>query len=74
MSLVSFYTSSVLIFACTYFVKFANFDRFHKIKYTRNFLLNGIYENKYTSNMHKIHISHKKKYVHKKCWLIQLFF
>ena len=36
---------------------FANFGRFRKIKYTQNFLLNGIRENKYTLNMHKIHIS-----------------
>ena len=36
---------------------FANFGQFRKIKYTQNFLLNGIGENKYTLKMHKIHIS-----------------
>ena len=43
---------------------FVNFGRFRKIKYTQNFLLNGIRENKYTLNMHKIHISRnaRKKY------------
>ena len=43
---------------------FANFGRFRKIKYTQNFLLNGIRENKYTLKMHKIHISQntRKKY------------
>ena len=42
----------------------ANFGRFRKIKYTQNFLLNGIRENKYTLKMHKIHISQntRKKY------------
>ena len=44
---------------------------------TRNFLLNGICENKYTLNMHKIHIRenniYTKKNMHKKVWLIQLF-
>ena len=38
---------------------FANFGRSRKIKYTQNFLLNCIRENKYTPNMHKIHISRK---------------
>ena len=52
---------------CTNFrvnIFFANFGRFRKIKYTQNFLLNGIRENKYTLNMHKIHISRnaRKKY------------
>ena len=43
---------------------FGDFDRFRKIKYTQNFLLNGISENKYTLKMHKIHISQntRKKY------------
>ena len=43
---------------------FASFGRFRKIKYTQNFLLNGIRENKYTLKMHKIHISQntRKKY------------
>ena len=46
------------------FMFFANFGRFRKIKYTQNFLLNGIRENKYTLKMHKIHISQntRKKY------------
>ena len=52
---------------CTNFrvyIFFANFGRFRKIKYTQNFLLNGIRENKYTLKMHKIHISQntRKKY------------
>ena len=46
-------TSSVLIFVRTYF------QEFRKIKYTRNFLLNNIHENKYTPNIHKINISQK---------------
>ena len=55
-------TLIVLIFAFMFF--FTNFGRLHKIKYTQNFLLNGIRENKYTLNMHKIHISRnaRKKY------------
>ena len=52
---------------CTSFrvyIFFANFGRFHKIEYKQNFLLNGIRENKYTLNIHKIHISRnvRKKY------------
>ena len=52
---------------CTNFrgdIYFASLGRFRKIKYTQNFLLNGIRENKYTLNMHKIHISRNvpKKY------------
>ena len=58
------HTLSVLIFA--------KFGWFCKIKYTRNFLLNGIRENKYTPNMHKIHIS-RNKYTKRKYWLIRLF-
>ena len=54
-------------FKCTNFrvyMFYMNFGRFRKIKYTQNFLLNGIRENKYTLNMHKIHISlnARKKY------------
>ena len=41
------------------FVNFANFGQFRKIKYTRNFILNNLRKNKYTANMHKIHISRK---------------
>ena len=41
------------------FANFANFNQFHKIKSTRNFLLNVICENKYTRNMHEIHVSRK---------------
>ena len=46
---------SVLIFACMFF---------RKTKYTQNFLLNSIRENKYMLKMHKIHISQntRKKY------------
>ena len=42
----------------------ANFGQFRKIKCSQNFLLNDIRENKYTLNMHKIHISRnaRKKY------------
>ena len=52
---------------CTNFCVYmflANFGRFRKSKYTENFLLNGIRENKYTLKMHKIHISQntRKKY------------
>ena len=36
---------------------FANLGQFRKIKYTQNFLLNGIRENEYTLEMHKIYIS-----------------
>ena len=54
---------------CTNFrvyIFFANFGRFSKIKYTQNFLLNGIHENKYTLNMHEIHISRNaQKNLHK---------
>ena len=48
-------TLSVLIFACMFF---------RKTKYTQNFLLNSIRENKYMLKMHKIHISQntRKKY------------
>ena len=46
---------------------FVNFGRFRKIKYTQNFLLNGIHENKCTLKMHKIYISQntRKKNMHK---------
>ena len=40
---------------------FANFGRFHMIKYMQDFLLNGIRENKYTLKIHKIHISQNKQ-------------
>ena len=45
---------------------FANLSWFCKIKYTQNFTLNCIPENKYTLNMHKIHISWNK-YTKKRC-------
>ena len=43
---------------------FANLGQFRKIKYTQNFLLNGIRENEYTLEMHKIYISQnaRKRY------------
>ena len=47
------------------FANFANFDRFHKIKSTRNFLLNVIRENKYTRNTHEIHVSRKQIHTRK---------
>ena len=61
---------------CTNFrvyIFFANFGRFRKIKYTQNFLLNGIRENKYTLNSNSKFIlpeMHEKN-MHK---LIQLNF
>ena len=56
--------------ACTNFpvyMSFANFGRFRKIKFTQNFLLNGIRASKCTLKMHKIHISQntQKKNMHK---------
>ena len=39
------------------YISFTNFGPFRKFKYTQNFLLNDIRENKYTLNMHKTHIS-----------------
>ena len=61
------WNSDIVYFTCINFhvyIFFANFGRFHKIKYTQNFLLNGIRENKYRLKMHKIHISQntQKKY------------
>ena len=47
-------TSGELIFLCIFF--FANFGRFCKIKYTQDFLLIGIHENKDMLNIHKIHV------------------
>ena len=61
------WNSDNVYLSCTNFradIYFANLGRFCKIKYKQNFLLNGIRENKYTLNMHKIHISRnaRKKY------------
>ena len=50
-------TLSVLIFACIFFNEFGDFGLFHKIKYTQNFPLNSIFENRYTLSMKKIHSS-----------------
>ena len=49
-------TLSVLIFRRTYFRKLREFWSI-----SQNFLLNGIRENNYTPNMHKIYILRKKK-------------
>ena len=43
---------------------FGNFGRLRKIKYTQNFLLNGIHENIYAQKMHKIHISQNTRKKH----------
>ena len=54
------WNSGTVYLNCTNFrvhIFFANFGRFSKIKYTQNFLLNGIRKNKYMLNMHEIHIS-----------------
>ena len=61
------WNSDNVYLSCTNFradIYFPNLGRFCKIKYKQNFLLNGIRENKYTLNMHKIHISRntRKKY------------
>ena len=48
------------------FADLANFGRFAKIKDAQNFPLNGILENEFTSNMHKIHIS-RNKHITKTC-------
>ena len=64
-------TLSVLIFAC---IIFANFGQFHKIKYTQNFLLNDIRENKYMLNMRKIHNSRKKEKNTQKRWVNTAFY
>ena len=63
----SHWNSDNIYHKCTNFrvyMFFANFGRFHKIKYTQKNFLNGIRENKYTLEMHKIHISQsrRKKY------------
>ena len=54
------WSSDNVCLKCTDFrvyIFFAHFGWFRKIKSTQNVLLNGIRENKYTLNMHKIHIS-----------------
>ena len=63
------WNSGNVYFKCTNFcvhIFFANLSQFCKIKYTHNFPLNCIPENKYTLNIHKIHISWNK-YTQKKC-------
>ena len=42
-----------------FFTTFANFGWFHKIKYTQNFLLNGIFKNRYTLSVQKINTQRK---------------
>ena len=61
------WSSDNVCLKCTDFrvyIFFAHFGWFRNIKSTQNVLLNGIRENKYTLNMHKIHISRnaRKKY------------